>query len=135
LTKSLGTWAFYLDKKSDTTLQQLSELDIFATNIDIVIFAAAIGDYYDCFIETKSNGSGFRWEGPAKDNLTSAWYLAFNKTKDPDVLLDDNKCYEILAGYANGGFEKIEEWSSDAETIQGFIMKIMSEMESIQLSH
>ncbi len=134
MTNKKGTWAFYLDKKSDDMLKMINDLEIFPSNMDIVIFAAAIGKQYECFVETKKNGSGYRWEGPAKDNITTAWYLAFSRTKDPEILLDDNECYKVLASYANGGFQKIQEWSDDAETMPGFLMSILNEMESIQLS-
>ncbi len=135
MTSKRGTWAFYLDRESDETLKMISDLEIFPSNMDIVIFAAAVGREYNCYVETKQNGSGYRWEGPAKDKVTTAWYLAFSKTKNPDILLDDNECYKVLASYANGGFQKIQEWADDAETTPGFLMNILNEMESIQLSH
>ena len=100
------------------------------------MFAAAVGQHYDSFIETKNQakGAGFRWEGPAKDKLTSAHYLALSKTKDIAIILDDNKSYEILAGYANGGFKKIREWSEETQTQDGFLNEILNTMASISSS-
>jgi dnd system-associated protein 4 len=74
---------------------------------DIFLAAAALGFRSNKFLELPATDrkEKFNWSTLLNDEhaITALQIMAFQKTSDPEVLLDDDKVASIAEGYANAG--------------------------------
>ena len=118
-----------IDQSHSDMIDLIDNQNIFSARNQIVIFASTIGFKYDMFAETKKLGhEGRRDQIDVDEALSKANFMALAKTEDKTILDDDDACYKILCGYANGGFEKLREWNDETSTEEGFLKHIINAM-------
>ena len=88
--------------------------------IDVLVFAASYGIRKNAFIPTTKNGLLIP-ESVIKngqyDRIISAF--AMMHTGKAETVLDLEEAYKIFSGYANGGFDLIENLFEEKKAIQG----------------
>lgn len=105
-------------KQTDIYDKLVKDHDIFENYIDCFVFAASVGYYENRFETEDYTGDGeMLWMHFSSRDLyrAAAASIAYQHTKDPETLTDPDKQLEVLAQYALGGAELLEEKFGDAK--------------------
>ena len=124
--------AIELDEKNEDMRLILTDNNFFAgdKNVALTIFAASIGLKFNKFEPTeKVKFTAALSVGPIEEYKAHANFIAFQKNGDKAVLNNQNECWEIVSGFANGGLQMLKEWYDDVNgDISDFEKHIVNEM-------
>lgn len=109
----------------------------FRTMKDVFLAAAVLGYLNNNFEELSSGKKDiFGWGTLLNDEhaLTALRTLALAKTKDPNVLLDDDKLATIAEGYANAGIQILAKRiiNTDMDELEEAAIYMAEILESIE---
>tara|TARA_B100000242_G_C42874066_1_gene405577 strand:- start:71 stop:505 length:435 start_codon:yes stop_codon:yes gene_type:complete len=115
--------------KYKTIVDEIVDLKLFSSNVDLFVFAAGIG-----FSENISEPIGQGQRGTEiktdstdalKNNLGAIRAIALADKQDVSILDDLDECSEIFAGYVNGGLARLEEIRQENPKDIDFIDEIL----------